>query len=284
MNIRLSAFADEASADFAEQIRVLREECIPYIELRGLDGKNVADLTLDEAKRYKGMLDEGGIAVWSIGSPLGKIGIHDDFTEHLKKAERVFRLSKIFGTEKVRVFSFFTDTPERDEAEVFSRMRQLVALADECGVVLYHENEKKIYGDTAARCERLLDAVPRLRCVFDPANFVQCGQNVAAALSLLERRIDYYHIKDALADGTVVPAGEGEGSIQRMIAGIGKDSVLTLEPHLTVFEGYAGIDHTELKNKYTFGSSRAAFAAAAQALRKVLRENSYREENGIWTR
>ena len=67
MNIRLSAFADEASANFAEQIRVLREERIPYIELRGLDGKNVSDLTEEEAKRYKEMLDEGGIAVWSVG-------------------------------------------------------------------------------------------------------------------------------------------------------------------------------------------------------------------------
>ena len=73
MNIRLSAFADEASADLAEQIRVLREERIQYIELRGLDGKNVSDLTEEEAKRYKEMLDKGGIVVWSIGSPLGKV-------------------------------------------------------------------------------------------------------------------------------------------------------------------------------------------------------------------
>lgn len=284
MKIRLSAFADEASADLAEQIGVLREERIPYIELRGLDGKNVSDLTEEEAKRYKEMLDEGGVAVWSVGSPLGKIGVGDDFEAHLQKAAHTFRLANIFGTEKVRVFSFYTEDPRADEAEVFSRMRRMAELAAEYGVTLYHENEKEIYGDMAERCARLLDAVPALGCVFDPANFVQCGQDVSSALALLEQRVDYYHIKDALADGTVVPAGEGEGCVSRMIAGIGKDTVLTVEPHLAVFEGYANIDRTQLKNKYVYASPREAFAAAAAALRAVLKENGYREENGTWVK
>lgn len=282
MNIRLSAFADEASANFAEQIRVLREERIPYIELRGLDGKNVSDLTEEEAKRYKEMLDKGGIVVWSIGSPLGKVWLGDDFEAHLKKAAHTFRLAKLFATEKVRVFSFYTKTPGEDEAEVFSRMTRMAELAAEYGVTLYHENEKEIYGDTAERCGRLLNAVPSLRCVFDPANFVQCGQDVSSALALLEQRIDYYHIKDALADGTVVPAGEGKGCVSRMIAGIGKDTVLTVEPHLAVFEGYANIDRTQLKNKYVYATPQEAFAAAVSALRTVLTANGYREENEKW--
>lgn len=282
MKVCLSAFADEAAQDFSGQIAALKEERIPYIELRGLDGKNVSEITFDEAKRYKEMLDEGGISVWSVGSPLGKIGVRDDFAEHLKKAEHIFRLAGIFGTQKVRVFSFYTGEPEKDEAEVFSRMRRLVALAEDCGAVLYHENEKKIYGDTAKRCVKLLDAVQGLRCVFDPANFVQCGENVEAALGLLQSRVGYYHVKDALADGTVVPAGEGVGYLSRMVAGIRGDTVLTLEPHLAVFEGYAAIDRTELKNKYVFDSPRAAFGAAAKALRKILEENSFLEENGKW--
>ena len=200
----------------------------------------------------------------------------------LKKAAHTFRLAKLFATEKVRVFSFYTKTPGEDEAEVFSRMKRMAELAAEYGVTLYHENEKEIYGDTAERCGRLLNAVPSLRCVFDPANFVQCGQDVSSALALLEQRIDYYHIKDALADGTVVPAGEGEGCVSRMIAGIGKDTVLTVEPHLAVFEGYANIDRTQLKNKYVYATPQEAFAAAVSALRTVLTANGYREENEKW--
>lgn len=284
MKIRLSAFADEASSDFAGQIKALQEEHIPYIELRGLDGKNVSELTDEEAKRYKGMLDEGGIAVWSIGSPLGKIGVQDDFEEHLKKAERVFRLANIFGTEKIRVFSFYISAPDKDEKEVFDRMRKLAFLAGEYGAVLYHENEKEIYGDTAVRCERLFDAVPALHCVFDPANFVQCGEDAAAAFDRLSGKIGYYHIKDSLADGTIVPAGEGQGNIFAMIAGLCEDTVLTLEPHLGVFEGYASIDKTLLKNKYAYETPRKAFAAAAEALRAILEKNQYKEINRQWTK
>ena len=77
MEIRLSAFADEASADLLRQIETLHRERIPLIELRGVNGKNVAELEDEEALRCREQLDAGGIAVWSIGSPLGKIGVRE---------------------------------------------------------------------------------------------------------------------------------------------------------------------------------------------------------------
>ena len=285
MKVRLSAFADEASENFSEQIRVLREERIPMIDLRGLDGKNVSDLSEEEAKEYRALLDCGGICVWAIGSPLGKIGIRDDFEEHLCRAERTFRLAKIFGTDKVRVFSFYTDDPDGDEGEVFKRMRALQSLAESHGVTLYHENEKEIYGDTPSRCVKLLREVGGLKCAFDPANFIQCGQDAGSALAVLSEGVDYYHIKDALlATGEVVPAGEGDGQIGRLISRLQTDATLTIEPHLSAFTGYDKIDRTVLKNKFTYASPRSAFAAAAEALRKILNENGFKEENGVWTK
>ena len=46
----LSAFADEASPMLDEQIKALQEEEISLIELRGVDGKNVSGLTIEEAE------------------------------------------------------------------------------------------------------------------------------------------------------------------------------------------------------------------------------------------
>ncbi len=60
--------------------------------------------------------------------------------------------------------------------------------------------------------------------------------------------------------------------------------MLTVEPHLAVFAGYADIDRTRLKNKYAFETPRAAFAAAAAALRGILAENAFKEGNGAWTK
>ena len=283
MRISLSAFADEASASVAEQIEALQAERIPYIELRGLDGKNVADLTEQEAERYKKQLDEGGIAVWSIGSPLGKTDVREGIDAHMQKAEHVFRLAKIFGTQRVRVFSFFTQAYAQDEQEVLAQLQRMQDLAEKNGVILCHENEKGIFGDNAARCRKILDRVRGMRCIFDPANFVQCGEDIGHALDLLEKDVDYYHIKDALyGGGEVVPAGKGDGMLMRVIAGIQKDVTLTIEPHLTVFAGYAQIDSTELKHKYTYESARQAFAAAAEACREVLRANGFTEEKNVW--
>ena len=49
-NYILSAFADEASASFPEQLEALREAGIDRIEIRGVDGTNVSALT-DEIGR-----------------------------------------------------------------------------------------------------------------------------------------------------------------------------------------------------------------------------------------
>lgn len=281
--IQLSAFADEATSDYNTQLQILQDERIPYIEIRGLDGKNISDITENEAEQYATQTQKAGIKVWAIGSPLGKISIKDDFKSHMKLARHIFHLAKIFGTEKVRVFSFYTKDPIRDRDEVLTRMRALVELADQNEVVLYHENEKEIYGDTAERCLDLLQMVPQLKSVFDPANYVQCNEDVLAALTLLAKRTNYYHIKDALyEDGEVVPAGLGDGKLKEVLGSIHKDTTLTLEPHLTVFEGYSHLEHTTRKVKYGYKTSREAFVVAAEALRTLLFEEGFHEEGKKW--
>ena len=105
--IKLCAFSDEAAAPLQGQIDAMRRNGIKLTELRSVDGKNVKDLTLDEAKEIKKALDEAGIAVWSIGSPLGKVDISVDIEEYLETVAHVCRLADLFGTSRIRMFSFF---------------------------------------------------------------------------------------------------------------------------------------------------------------------------------
>ena len=78
-NLQLCAFADEAGNKLEEQIAALVENGIPYLEMRGVNGKNVADLTPTEAKDICDRLAENGLRVWSLGSPAGKTKLSDDF-------------------------------------------------------------------------------------------------------------------------------------------------------------------------------------------------------------
>ncbi len=265
---KLSGFADEISPDPEAQLRVLKEEGIEHLELRSVWKTNVLDLTDEERGRFKGMLDEAGIGVSSIGSPIGKVKISDPFEPHLERFERAMDCARFFGAPYIRLFSYFIpegEDPARFRDEVISRMQRKASRAEGAGLVLLHENEKRIYGDTGGRCRDILDAVdsPALRCCFDPANFIQCGEDPLACWELLKDHVAYFHIKDALeSTGQVRPAGEGDGKIAEILKSArarGFDGFLSLEPHLKAagaFGGFSGPDR---------------FGAASQALKKLLR-------------
>ena len=277
--IKLSAFADEASPRLEGQIEALKRNGIEYLEIRGVNGENIANISCEDAEKYAEQLASAGIKVWSIGSPIGKVKISSDLDEHRARLRHICELANIFGTDKVRMFSFFEAYD--CEEKVFSELSVMVSIAAEYGVELYHENEKAIYGDTLERVQRIMDNVPGLKFVYDPANFLEVGEDSAKTLDALHSKTDYFHIKDVISESHVlVPAGHGDGRIGELVERITDDKVLTLEPHLKVFKGFAEIDGTEMKNKFCFETNDAAFDAAAQALIAILEAKGYKKTNG----
>ena len=252
----LSAFADEASPVFDLQLEALKRNGIPLVEVRGVDGKGILSLTDEELDTVCAKLAAANIGVSAVGSPIGKISILDDFAPHFEQFKRAVEIAKRFGTTRIRMFSFYMpqgEDPEHYFDEVVSRVSQMVDYAKANGVDCCHENEKGIYGDTLARVQKLHAAVPGLRCVFDPANYIQCGDDPAVNFAALAPIIDYMHIKDALsADGTVVPAGEGDGSVPTILKALyetDKPYILTLEPHLFDFSGLQNLQDEALSHK-----------------------------------
>ena len=282
--IKLAAFADESDPSFEGQISALKRNGIGYIELRGLDGVNVSNITEEDAKVYAARLKEAGIKVWSIGSPIGKIKITDDLDAHLEKLEHVCKLAKIFGTDKIRMFSFYEAYGE--EEKVISTLRAMVKLADGYGIKLCHENEKRIFGDTLERVLLISEKVEGLSIIYDPANFIEVGEDPEKTLPALHGMSEYFHIKDAMIEtGEIVPAGCGNGQIGRLIRLIGdSDKVLTLEPHLKVFKGYNEIDGSGLKHRYHYESNEEAFDAAVSAIKSVLEAEGYKKVDGGYSK
>ena len=293
----LSGFADEAGKMLDDQLRVSAANSIRFIEMRGVDGSPLVDRTPDEAREIKKKLDDAGFKLSAVGSPFGKINIKDDFAPHLEQFKRGVEIAHILEAKYIRMFSFFiTEGENADDYkdEVMARLSQFVANAD--GVTLAHENEKEIFGDTAERCKQIYDEFGgQIKLVFDPANFVQCGVDTAAAYKLLAPYVEYMHIKDArMADGFVVPAGEGDGNVEMILnefANAPGERFLTLEPHLKVFDGFAGLEGgAEMQEAFSYPSGEAAFTAAATALKSLLCANGFKQSKdlergfGIWTR
>lgn len=275
MAFQLSAFADEADSQLSGQIAAMKKNRIQYLEIRGVDGLNIADLSKEKAREIRKRLDAEGISVWSLGSPYGKIGITQDFAPHLEQFKRGLELADLLNAGHIRMFSFYVPAGEEKtyRDEVMARLATFQDTVAGSGILLCHENEKGIYGDTAPRCAEIHREFPEIRAVFDPANFIQCGQDTKAAWELLSPYVEYMHIKDALPDGSVVPSGKGIGNIPFLLAGY-RGKVLTVEPHLSVFSGLEKLEGEEKSRigKYTYPSGCAAFDAAVEALRECIKD------------
>lgn len=252
--ITLSAFADEISPQPEEQIEVLKRHGIRHIEFRSIHGKNVLDLTEEEHARFRDLLRGNGFGLSAIGSPIGKIKIADPFEPHLERYAIALKLADFYATPRIRIFSFYLpegEDPATYRAEVVRRMTALAKIAEEKGIRLFLENEKGIYGDTAARSHDLVEAVgsPALEHAFDPANYLEVGQDIDAAWALLRPRVGHFHVKDyCTKTHKNVPAGQGEGQIPRLIADAvahGYKGFCTLEPHLVVAEKFYGFTGPE---------------------------------------
>lgn len=279
VDLKLSAFSDEYADGFAEQLSAMRDFGITHIELRHADKKNVSVLTADEVKEIKKMLDASGIGVSSIGSPLGKITLDGDMDAHLETARRVFETANTVGAKFVRMFSFYA--PEGKEVtqmkgEVYDALEKLVLLARAHGVTLCHENEAKIYGDVPERCREIIDHFGgELKCVFDMGNFVLEGVDpYPAAYELLKKDIAYFHIKDALAAGAIVPPGKGEAKIREILAAhreyAKEDFFVSLEPHLQLFSGLNALVGRSFENPYQYADAKSAFADAVTKLKELI--------------
>ena len=191
----------------------------------------------------------------SIGSPLGKINIEDDFDAHLVRADRALAVAARLGAPYIRIFSFFLrpdQAPADHRDEVLRRMTALARRAEPTGVVLLHENEKDIYGDIPERVLDIVESVgsPALRLAWDPANYVQVGVGpFTEGYATLRPHTVYIQIKDALlATGEVVPAGEGDGQLRetvRALAADGFDGFFSMEPHLGSYTAFGALSGPE---------------------------------------
>lgn len=272
--LKLSAFADEISPDLDEQVRVCRDNGVTHFELRSVNKVNVLDFTPEMRRQIKRALDAAGLGVVSIGSPIGKVAIDKPWSEHFDRFKIAVETAEFFAAPLIRVFSYYPVggegkgpvDPHRDE--IIDRFRRKVEYLADLPMIMVHENEKGIYGDTGLRCLDLMRSVDssKLRSAFDFANFVQVGDDPLENWPLLKPYTAHIHIKDAVREsGKVVPAGKGDGRVEPILVDAykcGYRGFVSLEPHLRV----AGHSHGE--------TGPDLFKVAADTLKALCRRNN----------
>lgn len=266
----LSGFGDEIDTDPRVQIAVLKALGSEHIEVRSAWGTNVVDLDDDQLAELVTLLTSQGMKTSAVASPIGKVDVSLDADLEVARLRRIIRVAHALETPNIRVFSFFRAdgvAVEDTRDDVLVRMRLLADEAEREGVVLLHENEKDIYGDTPERVLDLVESVgsSSLRLAWDSANFVQVG--VAnphdEGYAMLRPYLDYLQVKDAdAASGSVVPAGQGDGQVLATLTALRDDGYTgfaSLEPHLNEAHALGGF------------SGPTAFGQAARAFDGLLR-------------
>ncbi len=256
---KLSAFADEVTDNFLEQVKYLAGEQVGYIEPRFIDKKNIMDLTKDELSGAKKMIQDHGLKVSAIGSPIGKVKLDEPFEPHLDKFKHAVDLAMFFETPFIRMFSYYAPEGQNIDDyrdQVMERMVAKVEVLSDVNVTMVHENEANIYGHTAEQCVDIVKTIdsPKLRLVYDPANFVwgeKILDNVESCWPVMKPYVVHIHIKDwklGTEDVGSVP-GEGDGQIKELLAelaALNYDGCLTMEPHLQTGGQFGGSTGPEL--------------------------------------
>jgi len=262
--ITLSAFADEIGPELDLQMDTCEANGVHCIDVRGIDGVNVARMTLAQAEAYARRLAARGFTVPCIGSPIGKIRIGDDFQAHLERLKHCCDVARAFGTRRIRIFSFYPPAGgdiRAHRAQVMDQMAAMLQVAEQADAVLFHENEKAIYGATPDGVLDLFATLSsdRLRGIFDPSNYVEEGVRPydEGWREGLAERTHFFHVKDKVhGQPASVPAGQGEGQFREIFADLkvrAWSGYATLEPHLKAAGQFAGFTGPDLFQKAADG-------------------------------
>lgn len=264
----LTGIADEAGKDLATQIRAHQELGWSAIELRLVDGQNVAGEMDDAAfSRLVTPLRDAGMTVTCFASAIGNWSrtITDDFEidrrELLTAAKRMKRLGVTFIRTMSWVQGDAGEAHWRDET--IRRYRELVKIAAEQGVVLAHENCTGWAGLSAENTRRLVDEVnsEHLAVLFDTGNTISHGHEPWDFFQGVKDLIGYVHVKDCRwspdrgRSQDYAFLGDGHAMVRQILTDLivgGYDGVISIEPHIAavVHQGPGDADPQKMFDSY----------------------------------
>jgi len=256
---RVGILTDEVSADFDDALNWCAERGMKHVEVRVIDGRNVA--TLDDAAvtAVRRRVEQRGLFVSAISSPVFKCALdasrpvasgdrfgqqEESLEAHFGKLDRVIDIAGLLNTRRIRIFSFWREIdPAAHRDEIVRQLRRAATVAEKRNVQLLLENEPSCNGGFAAEVADLVRGVnsPALRALWDPGNEVYGGREAfPAGYQQVKDVLAHVHLKDAYhrQDGSprCVPMGCGDLPLVEQLRALkadGYDGLFTLETHFT---------------------------------------------------
>ena len=263
--IILSGFADESALEktIDQQFSAFAALGLKYFSIRFVDVgngvKNVMQLDDTEVEHVLRRMDDYGLRVSSIGSPIGKVKLLDvedgtsnqyfPFEEYLETSvRRACELAQRFNSQLIRGFSFYhpVGTSAEDHiSEAADRLKMICQVCDDFDLTFGLEVEANLVGQNADNLKKIFELVnhPALSLIFDGGNLVTQGyttSEIVEQFKVMLPMIGWIHIKDYLHPGEVqriehvdeeslrhfVPASLGQSGHEEILQILKSDSGL----------------------------------------------------------
>ena len=261
-----TGFADEAAVTIDGQIEATLKLGWKLIESRSIDNVNIHDIPEEKFEEVCGKLADAGISINCFGSTVAnwQRPVFDEAGWELSREQlkRALVRMKRFDCKLIRGMSFLgaydrpTAFDPEVEAWVFPRIRELVKMCEDAGVMYGHENCRNYGGMSYKHTLKLIEAVnsPNFTLIYDTGNPVfnvdySSGKNEGRQQSSWEF---YSHVKDFISyvhikDGRMVKndagelehvytfPGEGDGNVREIVTDLisnGYDGGFSMEPHM----------------------------------------------------
>ncbi|PYV16203.1 MAG: sugar phosphate isomerase [Acidobacteria bacterium] len=255
---KLGIITDEISQDFEQALDFISGYSLGFAELRELWGKNIMNSPEASLERAKALLAKHRLHVSDIASPVFKYNLpemparpekrdtfHANFADQDtgRLLQESFRLAKFFGTNKVRIFSYWrVDDPERVYATVRDRLAKAAAEAEKAGILLVLENEHECNIGTGRELGRILRDInsPNLKGNWDAGNAAMLHEiPYPDGYGEVKGLVAHVHVKDVRKNATTgklewAPVGGGfldwRGQLKALLADH-YDGTMSLETH-----------------------------------------------------
>lgn len=275
-DVVLTGFCDETCEDknLERQFAVAAALGLEWVSIRfynlGAGVKNILAADQSDLDQIKSLLDKYGLRVSSIGSPIGKIKLHDiqdgtanqfrPFESYLdQEVERICEIAASLQSPLVRGFSFYHPRGTAAQHHVAEAASRLRAIAQRCrakSLIFGLEVEANLIGQTGGLVHQLVTqaAAPNLVSIFDGANLVVQGfsaSEVWREYLAMRGSLGWVHVKDYQAESRIdggraatksghvdeeslsafVPVGLGDAAYQQVLPDL-KREVQTVSERL----------------------------------------------------
>jgi L-ribulose-5-phosphate 3-epimerase len=268
---RLGVLTDEVSSNLTEALDWAADRALKHVEVRMIDSKNVMDLTDDQVERVRREVEQRGLFVSAVASPVFKCALdpyrpvasgdtfgqkEENVDAHFAKLSRAIQTARILGTNRIRIFSFWRERePSEVEMEVVRHLKDAAAIAEKEQMLLLLENEPSCnggYADEVGRLVRVVDS-PAMKVLWDPGNEVYGGRLAfPEGYDQVKDVLGHVHLKDALVDedgkSSCVPIRSGKVPFIEQFKALSADGytgLFTIETH-HIPKGGTAMDGTEL--------------------------------------